>query len=401
MDASKGNRRLALLDRRTFVTSAALAALPLAPSARSQEPRPGSPPEKGGRHPGVIIRQKDPDNLEFPFASLDSFLTPNEQFFVRSHFPVPELDAKSWRLKVEGAVDRPCEIDYDELRKMPSHTLASLLECAGNGRVFLKPPQIGLRWELGGVSNAEWVGVRLSDVLGRAGVREQAVEVILEGTDKGEFKSPKPASPGVIPFARSLPLAKARRPEVILAYRMNGKELTTAHGAPVRAVVAGWYGMASVKWLTRLVVTDRPFRGYFQTFDYSFWSRRHGQPTLVPVQEMQVKSEIARPALQEVVPASVRYRVHGAAWAGESEVRRVEVSADGGKTWAEAKLLDKAAPYTWQRWEYPWQTPERAGRRVLMARATDARGRTQPMKRDEDLRDVMISHVLPVEVEIR
>ena len=401
MDASQNDRRLALLDRRTFVKSAAVGALPLASSTRSEEPGSGSPPEKGGRHPGVIIRQKDPDNLEFPFATLDSFLTPTEQFFVRSHFPVPELDAKSWRLKVEGAVRQPFEIDYDELREMPSHTLTALLECAGNGRVFLKPPQIGLRWELGGVSNAEWVGVRLSDVLERAGVREEAVEVILEGADKGEFKSPKPASPGVIPFARSLPLSKARRPEVLLAYRMNSKELTTAHGAPVRAIVAGWYGMASVKWLTRLLVTDRAFQGYFQTFDYSFWDRRHGQPTLMPVREMQVKSEIARPALQEVVPANTRYRVHGAAWAGESEVRRVEVSNDGGKSWTEATMLDKAAAYTWQRWEYHWQTPERAGRRMLMARATDAKGRTQPMKRDEDLRDAMISHVLPVEVEVR
>ncbi len=169
----------------------------------------------------------------------------------------------------------------------------------------------------------------------------------------------------------------------------------------MRAVVAGWYGMASVKWLKRITVTDRPYQGYFQTFMYTVWDRRHGQPSLVPVREMQVKSEIARPAAEEVVAANTNYRVHGAAWAGEEEVRRVEVSTDGGKSWAEAKLLDKAARYTWQRWEYPWQTPERAGRRVLMARATDAQGRTQPMKRDEDLRDAMISHVLPVAVEVR
>ncbi len=222
MDASSTDRRQALLDRRTFVTSAALAALPLASAA---------PSETNQRLPGVIIRQKDPDNLEFPFASLDSFLTPNEQFYVRTHFEVPELDAGSWRLKVEGAVERPFEIGYDELRKMPSHSLTAILECSGNSRVFLKPPQLGIRWELGGVSNAEWVGVRLADVLERAGVREGAVEVILEGADKGELKPPNPKSPGVIAYARSLPLAKARRPEVLLAYQMNGKELPAAHGA--------------------------------------------------------------------------------------------------------------------------------------------------------------------------
>src|SRR5262249_4363702 len=145
---------------------------------------------------------------EFPFATLDSFLTPNEQFYIRSHFDVPKLDANTWRLKVEGAVTKPFEIDYDEMRKMPSHTLTALLECSGNSRVFLKPPQIGIRWELGGVSNAEWTGVRLADVLERAGVKEGAVEVVLEGADRGEFKSPNPPSPGVISYARSLPLKK-------------------------------------------------------------------------------------------------------------------------------------------------------------------------------------------------
>jgi DMSO/TMAO reductase YedYZ molybdopterin-dependent catalytic subunit len=386
------------IDRRAFLAGAAAGALPLVDSARA--PGRAEEPAGGGAFPGVITRQKDPDNLEFPFPTLDSFLTPNERFYVRTHFEVPELDAKSWRLKVEGAVERPFEIGYDELRKLPSHTLPALLECSGNGRVFLKPPQIGLRWELGGVSNAEWTGVRLADLLERAGVRAGAVEVILEGADKGASRSPNPATPGVIPFARSLPLAKARRPEVLLAYRMNGQDLPPAHGFPARAVVAGWYGMASVKWLRRIVVTDRPFQGFFQTITYSFWERRDGLATLVPITEGQVKAQIARPASQEVVPAKSKYRVHGAAWAGESEVTKVEVSTDGGKTWSEARLLGKSAPYVWRFWEHDWTTPE-GGRRVLMARATDARGRVQPMERDEDRRDSMISHVLPVTVEVR
>src|SRR5262249_44487209 len=148
-----------------------------------------------------------------------------------------------------------------ELRKMPSHTLTALLECSGNSRVFLKPPQSGIRWELGGVGNAEWTGVRLADVLERAGVEKDAVEVIAEGADKGEIKPPKPPSPGIIPFARSLSMTKARRPEVLLVYKMNGKELSAIHGAPVRLLVAGWYGMASVKWLERLIVTKKPFHG--------------------------------------------------------------------------------------------------------------------------------------------
>jgi DMSO/TMAO reductase YedYZ molybdopterin-dependent catalytic subunit len=387
------------LDRRTFLGGAA-GVLSLVSTAEAEEPAGRAPSEKSAGFPGVIARRRYPDNLEFPFALLRDFLTPTEQFFVRTHFYVPKLDPKSWRLKIEGAVRKPLEIDYDELRKMPSHTLTAVLECSGNGRIFLKPPQNGLRWELGGAGNAEWTGVRLADVLERAGVEKDAVEVIAEGADKGEFKPPSTPTPGVIPFARSLSLAKARQPEVLLAYKMNGKELPTEHGAPVRLLVAGWYGMASVKWLQRLIVAKHPFHGFFQTFEYSMWDRSQGMPVLVPVREMQVKSEIARPMLREVVTAKSTYRVFGAAWAGKSTVAKVEFSCDGGKSWHQAKLLDKAAPFTWRRWEYGWQTPEESGLCILMARATDAQGRTQPMDRDADRRDAVISHVLPIEVEI-
>ena len=401
MDAKQDNRIRSFLDRRTFLGGATAAAMPLVSAVRADEPAAKSPPSGSGQAPRVIVRQKNPDNLEFPFASLDSFHTPTELFYVRSHFDVPKLDAKSWGLKVEGAVEKPFEIGYDELRKMPSHTLTALLECSGNSRVFLKPPQMGIRWELGGVSNAEWTGVRLSDVLARAGVKEDAVEVILEGADRGEFKPSSAKSPGVIAYARSLPLKKARRPEVLLAYKMNGKDLPRAHGAPVRAVVAGWYGMASFKWLKRLLVSDRPFQGFFQTFMYTMWDRSRGVPDLVQVRDIQVKSEIDRATLHEVVPAKSTYRVFGAAWAGEPEVVKVEISSDGGKSWSAAKLLDKGAHFTWRFWEHNWRTPAESGSRILMARATDARGRVQPMERDDDRRDAVISHVLPIEVEVR
>jgi len=385
------------IDRRGFLGGATLGALPLVSSVFSS---PVLAAEKGGLA-GVITRQKNPDNLEYPFSTLDSFLTPNEQFYVRSHFEAPHLEARSWRLKVEGTVERPFEIGYDELRTMPAHTLTALLECSGNSRVFLKPPQLGIRWELGGVSNAEWTGVRLADVLERAGLKDGASEVILEGADKGQMAAPNPKTPGVIPYARSLPLKKAKRPEVLLVYRMNGKDLPAAHGAPVRALVAGWYGMASVKWLTRIVVTDRPFQGFFQTFMYTVWERRGGMPSLVPVSDNQVKAEIARPVAAEVVPAKSKYRIFGAAWAGESDIKLVEVSTDGGKTWSEARLLDKSVPYSWRFWEHEWQTPEKAGRHILLARATDTQGRKQPRERDEDRRDAVINHVLPIEVEVR
>src|SRR5262245_5080258 len=386
------------LGRREFVRGAAsLALLSALPGELAAAP----PSGREGGFPGVITRQKDPDNLEFPFASLNSFLTPNEQFYVRTHFEVPKIESGEWRLKVEGAVEKPFELDYNELRKMTSRTQTALLECSGNSRVLLKPPQVGIRWEQGAVGNAEWTGVSLADLLKKAGVRDGAVEVILEGADKGAFTDPLPKTPGVVNFARSLPLKKALRPEVLLAYQMNGKDLPPAHGFPVRAVVAGWYGMASVKWLKRIIVTDRPFNGYFQTMAYTIWERRHGQPTLVPVTEVEVKAEIARPTLNEVVPAGAPYRVFGAAWSGEADVEKVKVSADGGKTWSPARLLDKPVHYAWRFFEYEWRVPEKGGRRVLMSCATDSRGRTQPMQRDSDRRDAMITHVQPIEVEVR
>lgn len=351
--------------------------------------------------PGLILRDREPDNLEFPFSSLHSFITPNEQFFVRSHFAVPSVDVQGWRLRIEGKVTDPCEISFDDVRSLPSRTVTTTLECAGNGRIFLTPKVAGVPWELGAVGNAEWTGVSLAAILERAGAHTGAVEVVLAGADEGEIKK-EPPSPGKIHYARGLPIDKAQQPDVILAYHMNGKPLPVSHGFPVRVIVPGWYGMASVKWLTRIVVTDKPFRGYFQTLDYTYWHRRGGLPIeLLPVGEVEVKAQIARPALHEIIPANAVYRMHGAAWTGESTVTKVDVSTDGGGAWEAAHLLGPSGRYGWRLWEYQWRTPPRAGRHVVMARATDARGHVQPMQRDRFRGSYVISHVQPIEVEVQ
>jgi len=181
---------------------------------------------------------------------------------------------------------------------------------------------------------------------------------------------------------------------------MNGEDLPLNHGLPLRAIVGGWFGVASIKWLARILVTERPFVGFEQSLDYSIWERRDGIPSMVPLTEMEVKASIARPTAGEELVAGKEYRVHGAAWTGESEVTRVEVSADGGKSWFEAKLLGKPVPYCWRLWEYAW-TPGVAGKYSLMARATDKRGRTQPLQRDPDRRNYAINHVVPVDVDVR
>jgi DMSO/TMAO reductase YedYZ molybdopterin-dependent catalytic subunit len=348
---------------------------------------------------GMIVREREPLNLEMPFGSLDGFITPVELFFVRCHFSIPQIDMKTWRLRIEGEVETPFELTYDELKEMQTRTLPVTLECAGNGRAFLTPQVPGAQWERGAVSNAEWTGVPLADVLRRAGVQESAREVILEGADEGEIKEP-PRPAGKIHYARSMPLKKAGD-DVLLAFKMNGEELTPTHGAPLRAVVPGWYGMASVKWLTRIIASARSFNGYYQTIDYARWERGLSAPTLVPITEMRVKAQIARPGFADAVRAGQDYLVHGAAWTAEADITKVEISTDAGATWQNARLIGEPIRNAWRLWEYDWQVPAKPGKATLMARATDSAGRTQPAGRDDDQGSYIINHIIPVEVDVR
>jgi DMSO/TMAO reductase YedYZ molybdopterin-dependent catalytic subunit len=347
---------------------------------------------------GKIVRGEDPLNLEMPFEKLGGFITPTKLFYVRTHFPIPKIDKQTWRLRVEGEVEKSFEISYDELLKMESRKIPATLECAGNNRKFLEPKVKGVQWGLGAVGTAEWTGVVLSILLDRAIVRPSAHEVILEGADRGKLDDPKSPA-GELKFARSIPLEKAS--SVLLAYKMNDMELPPGHGFPVRAIVPGWYAMASIKWLQRITVTDQPFNGYFQTLDYAFWKRRGDMVERVPLSELQTKAEIARPTEGEIVPANSHVRVHGAAWTTDGEIIKVELSTDGGSTWNDAKLLGEAKPNAWRLWEFDWKTPAAAGKQTLIARATDSRGRTQPVEHDPDRGTYMINYLLPIEVEVR
>jgi DMSO/TMAO reductase YedYZ molybdopterin-dependent catalytic subunit len=349
--------------------------------------------------PGMIVREKSPVNLEMPFGGITGFITPVERFYVRCHHPIPAIDADEWRLKIDGEVETPLELTYSEFAEMATRTITVIMECAGNGRVFLEPQRDGAQWEAGAVGNAEWTGVPLADLLARAGVRDAAREVILLGADEGEIKEP-PRPAGKIRYARSLPLAKANE-DVLIALRMNGEKLTPAHGFPARAIVPGWYGMAAVKWLTGIVVTSEPFQGYYQTIDYAYWERGAGSPVLKPVREMQIKAQIARPEYAESVRAGQPYRVHGAAWTSGAVITKVEVSTDGGGIWEDARMLDEPLRHAWRRWEYEWDVPSTPGKAVLMARATDSEGRTQPEQHDDDRGSYLIHHWLPIEVSIR
>jgi DMSO/TMAO reductase YedYZ molybdopterin-dependent catalytic subunit len=334
-----------------------------------------------------------------PFETVDSFVTPTESFYVRSHFPIPKIDRDAWWLHVEGEVEKPFAINYEELLELQSRTIPVTLECAGNNRDFLEPKVKGVQWGLGAVGTAEWTGVPLSALLDRAVVKSNAREVILEGADCGTLEDPK-SPPGELTFARSIPLSKAAA-DVLLAYKMNGSELPPQHGFPVRAIVPGWYAVASVKWLQRIIITEQPFAGYYQTIDYSYWKRLGEIGELTPVAEIQIKAEIAKPVQGETVPANSTVRVYGAAWTSEGEITRVEVSADGGVTWSDATLLGPSKPNAWRLWDFEWRTPSKSGEANLMARATDSHGRTQPTQRDNDRGTYMINHLLPIPVQVR
>src|SRR6266481_9448030 len=288
---------------------------------------------------GLIIRQKEPKNLEAPFDRIDSYLTPTELFYIRSHFPTPHLDRDAYKLRIDGAVRRPFALSYEELRGMRSETRVATLECAGNSRVFLVPQVPGAQWELGAAGNAEWTGVPLRALLERAGLADDACEIVLEGADRGTPKE-VPVPPDPISYAWSLPRAKAIQPEVLIAYRMNGRDLSPDHGFPVRAIVPGHYGMASVKWLTGIRAVRKPFHGYWQTSDYAYWASMERKRLRRPLGEMQLKSEIARPRVYETLVPNRNYTLTGAAWAGDTDVVEIAVSTDGGRTWAQAEFLD-------------------------------------------------------------
>jgi DMSO/TMAO reductase YedYZ molybdopterin-dependent catalytic subunit len=346
---------------------------------------------------GMIIRQKEPANLETPLGQVDSYVTPTELFYVRSHFTAPPMDEASYRLRVDGAVRNPLSLTLEQLRQMPSETRTVTLECAGNGRVFLVPQASGAQWGLGAVGNAEWRGVPLHVLLERAGLDEDACEIVLEGADRGT-PNHHPIPPEPISYARSLPRAKAMQEEVLIAYEMNGRELPLSHGYPIRAIVPGHYGMASVKWLTRIEAVSEPFRGYWQTTDYAYWDRLEGKPVRCALAEMQVKSEIIRPRVYETLAPNEKVTILGMAWAGETEVIGISVSTDNGQSWSEGEFLDPARRHAWRRWAFEWVTPQRAGPYTLLSRATAADGSVQPDKHDPNYGTYVINYPLPIEV---
>jgi DMSO/TMAO reductase YedYZ molybdopterin-dependent catalytic subunit len=320
----------------------------------------------------LVVHREDPLNCETSLPALiGGVVMPNARFYVRSHFPVPSIDATTWRLDVRGLVEQPLSLSLRDLQNMRSQTVVATLECAGNGRSFFDPPAPGEQWRLGAVSTAEWTGVPLADVLDRAVPSSAATTVVLRGTDTGIVER----SPEAVPFERGLSLDDARGSEALLAYAMNGEPLPLQHGYPLRVIVPGWYAVTSVKWLAEIELTDRPFDGFFQVDRYVFeWESAEGT-TIEPVRLQRVRSLITEPAEGADVPLGDAV-IRGVAWSGAAPIGTVDVSIDG-REWQAATLVGERRRHRWQWWELITRFTE-PGPVTIRSRATDLAGRTQP-----------------------
>jgi sulfite oxidase len=324
---------------------------------------------------GMILRSFRFVDLESPVEYFNSWLTPVPHFFVRNHMHEPsELDASGWRLSLGGEVEKPLTLSLAELSKMETHSIVNTLECAGNGRSLQRPQVPGIQWGKGAVGTARFSGPRLRDALRRAGVKPTGKHVMFRGLDEVPGKVP--------PFIRSIPIEKALDADTLIATHMNGSPLTRHHGFPARALVPGWIGAASCKWLAEIKVLDAEFVGNFMSPGYRFPNQPVKPGDAVkpedthPLTALNVKSVISGPGDGATRKAG-KVVVHGAAWAGEADIVKVEISADGGATWDIAKLGHDQAHYAWRLWSYDWK-PAKAGDYTIQSRATDSQGRTQP-----------------------
>ena len=357
------------LTRRAFLAAgaraglgaAALAALPRWTRAALAPDAPGA--ER-------IVRNDWPEHWETTVEALGrSFLTPERAFFVRSHFPVPRLDAGAHRLEVAGLVRSSRTYALDELRDLPAAEAVHTLECAGNGRgLYHLASTSGTQWERGAVGTARWSGARLATLLERAGVRPEARHVWLEAADAAPL-------PGAPRFLRSIPLGKAMD-DALLVWGMNGAPLPTLHGGPLRVIVPGWYGMASTKWVTRIRAEAQPSDNHFMAKGYRYAYPGADPAAAPPVETVRVKSLITRP-LEGAHLARGSVRVAGFAWAGPAGLDGVEVSSDGGRNWVAARLTGEEHALAWRAWEADLDIGAR-GTVTLAARATDGAGEAQP-----------------------
>jgi len=345
------------MSRRGFLAvSAGIAAAAAVPSGRRR----------------LIQMNGYPVDAETPLDQLTTYVTPNDLFFVRSHWNPTVPDRKTWALTVDGEVERPLRLTLADLARMPQASATCVLQCAGNGRSLHKPVVPGVQWGQGAVGNARWTGVRVSDLLERAGLKPAARHVHAFGSDDPPFQVP--------PFHRSVEVEKLLA-DGIVATAMNGAPLPAAHGAPARLVVPGWAGDHWMKWLTRLSPQPDAQKGFYMDVAYRY-PKSPGAPGVAfkpeemdPVTALFVKSNITEAPSRARVGSPVVLR--GFAFSGAPDVAKVEVSDDDGERWSPAELGREHDPFAWRLWSFRY-TPRAAGTATLRVRATDSNGNVQP-----------------------
>ena len=323
------------------------------------------------------VHSERPLTASAPAEYMAFDVTPTDRLFIRNNLLTPQIDANKHVLKIHGLVDKTVQIGLDDLKRLPLFTTQAMLECAGAGRTGFDPVPRGTPWSrTGGMGCPRWTGVRLSDVLRLAGVQGNAKHVAFAGADFG----PVATAPKVI---RSIPIAKAMERHTMIAIGINDSDLPAVHGYPMRSMVPGWVGSASIKWLNSIELLDAPFKGTYM--DDSYRIPRTPVPPgsrmpadAVSTEDWPVKSMIVSPFPGSKHKAGGTVAFYGYAWAGEGRISAVEVSFDGGKRWEEAQLRPEGDKYAWRGF-VALVRPSQPGPLTCMARATDSRGNTQPM----------------------
>ena len=334
-------------------------------------------------------------NSGMPLEALRYDVTPAGLHYLLIHFDIPAADEAAWTLAIGGLVERPRAVPLEEIKALPAKTLRVTLECAGNGRGQMSPRYPSMPWLEEGVSTAEWTGTPLAALLEAVGVRPGAKELVFRGTDRGIDRGIEHE------YARSLTLAEAMREDVLVVYAMNGQPLLPQHGAPLRLIVPGWYGMASVKWLAGIEAVAQPFDGVQQLGSYHF--RTQSGDAGVPCTHLRVNALMVPPGIPDFytrrrVVAAGRTRLAGRAWSGAGvPIQRVEVSVDG--VWADARLDAVAGPWAWRGWSFDWDPVP--GDHVLACRASDAQGNVQPVDPVPDVSGFGNNSVQRVQVTVR
>jgi DMSO/TMAO reductase YedYZ molybdopterin-dependent catalytic subunit len=336
-------------------------------------------------------------NHGMPLEALRYPVTPIGLHYLLVHYDIPAVDSAAWRLEVGGRVGRALSLSLSDLLAMPAVTRPVTMECAGNGRALLAPRPLSQPWLTEAVGTGEWTGVPLRAVLDEAGLGDDVIELLFTGLDRGIEGEVEQV------YERSLPVGEALGDDALLAYELNGEPLPPQHGFPLRLVIAGWYGMAHVKWLAAITALTQPFAGYQQAVGYRMYDAEGvaGEPvTRILPRSLTIPPGVPDFLTRDRILDAGPCRLEGRAWSGWAPIERVEVSVDGGEEWEDAQLGPSLGERAWRGWSHAWDASA-PGEYVISSRATDAAGNAQPVEPPWNLKGYANNEVERIAVTVR